>query len=161
MGTRYGCFLLALLASALIAGFFYAYSVSVMRGLAASDPGSAIHAMQGINAVIRTPAFAFSFFGAVLFPLAAALCGKRRAARILALASAAIYGVGGVAVTFVVNVPLNDTLAAAQPTAATAAELWRSYADPWTRWNHVRALASMASFACMAWAFLIECRPAA
>ena len=33
---------LALLASALMAGFFYTYSVSVMPGLDASEPGAAI-----------------------------------------------------------------------------------------------------------------------
>jgi len=155
---RYTFFGLSLLASALIAGFFYAYSVSVMRGLAASDPLSAIHAMQGINAVIRTPAFAFSFFGALAFPLAAALVAQRRSAMMLALSSAIIYGLGGIAVTFTVNVPLNSALVVASPTASNAAELWQSYTDPWITWNHVRTLASMVSFACITWAFVVECQ---
>jgi uncharacterized membrane protein len=69
-------FLVGLLACALSAGFFYTYSISVMPGLAAADPLSAIRAMQGINAVIRTPVFAFAFFGALLFPVAAALARR-------------------------------------------------------------------------------------
>ena len=58
---------LCILTSALISGFFYAYYCSVMPGLAATDPESAIRAMQGINAVVRNASFAFSFFGTLAF----------------------------------------------------------------------------------------------
>jgi uncharacterized membrane protein len=85
------CLIMAgLLASALSAGFFYTYSISVMPGLAAADPSSAIRAMQGINAVIRTPVFAFAFFGALLFPLAVSLAawiGRARQVAVLAFLS--------------------------------------------------------------------------
>jgi uncharacterized membrane protein len=156
--TRHALLLLGLLACALIAGFFYAYSVSVMPGLSATDPLAATYAMRSINAVIRTPAFAFSFFGALTFPLAAALVVQRRAARVLALSSGLVYGIGGVGVTFAVNVPLNEALAAAAPTAASAADLWNRYATPWTAWNHVRTLASMMAFALLAAAVVVDHR---
>jgi uncharacterized membrane protein len=91
--------------------------------LAASDPLAATHAMRGINAVIRTPVFACSFFGALVFPLGAAILARRRPVVLLALASALVYGLGGFAVTFTVNVPLNEALAAATPTAENAAGL--------------------------------------
>jgi uncharacterized membrane protein len=87
--ARHGLILAGLLASALSAGFFYTYSISVMPGLAAADPSSAIRAMQGINAVIRTPVFAFAFFGALVFPLAVSLAawiGRERQVAALALA---------------------------------------------------------------------------
>jgi uncharacterized membrane protein len=48
--AQHGLIMAGLLASALSAGFFYTYSISVMPGLAAADPSSAIRAMQGINA---------------------------------------------------------------------------------------------------------------
>ena len=67
--TSYAFLLLGLLASALMAGFFYAYSVSVMRGLDATEPLAAALAMRNINALIRTPVFFFGFFGALAFPL--------------------------------------------------------------------------------------------
>jgi uncharacterized membrane protein len=138
-----------LLASALSAGFFYTYSVSVMPGLAAADAVSAIRAMQGINAVIRTPLFAFTFFGALVLPLAAAgiawLRQEQRVA-ILALGSALAYGAGVFIVTFLVNVPMNEALAGATPTSATAASTWSSYSDRWTAWNHVRAVAAVLAF---------------
>jgi len=58
---------LCILTSALISGFFYAYHCSVMPGLEAADPETAIRAMQGINAVVRNASFAFSFFGTLVF----------------------------------------------------------------------------------------------
>ena len=143
-------FLAGLLACALSAGFFYTYSISVMPGLAAADPLSAIRAMQGINAVIRTPVFAFAFFGALLFPVAAALVSwllRKRAEGVFAAISAAVYAVGVIGVTFVVNVPLNEALAAATPTAETAGNIWSAYQIPWTAWNHVRAVAAILAFA--------------
>ncbi|EFG2885686.1 hypothetical protein BO068_004877, partial [Escherichia coli] len=54
---------LALILCGAIAGFFYAYSSSVMRGLDATDPRAAIAAMQGINATVRNAFFAPAFFG--------------------------------------------------------------------------------------------------
>jgi uncharacterized membrane protein len=146
------------LAAALIAGFFYAYSISVMPGLGVSDPLAAALAMRGINAVIRTPVFAFSFFGALAFPIAAGLLARRRAVAVLAVAGGLVYGIGGVGVTFMVNAPLNEALAAASPTAASAPDLWRYYAIPWTAWNHVRTLASIIAFALVTTALVVEHR---
>jgi uncharacterized membrane protein len=156
--ARYTSLVLGLLASALIAGFFYVYSVSVMPGLSATDPLAATHAMRGINAVIRTPVFAFSFFGALAFPLAAALLARRRGGRLLALSSGLVYGIGGFGVTFAVNVPLNEALAATVPTAANAAQLWHQYATSWTLWNHVRTLASIIAFVILTAALALEHR---
>src|SRR5215213_8253566 len=138
--VQHGLILAGLLATALSAGFFYTYSVSVMPGLTAADPSSAIRAMQGINAVIRTPVFAFAFFGSLVFPLAVSLAawiGRERQVAVLALLSTALYGLGVFAVTFLVNVPLNEALAGANPTSDTAASLWANYLGPWTVWNHV------------------------
>src|SRR5918998_6764823 len=92
--ARHGLIVAGLLASALSAGFFYAYSISVMPGLAAADPSSAIRAMQGINAVIRTPIFAFAFFGSLVLPLAVSLAawiGRERQGAAPAFLSAALY----------------------------------------------------------------------
>ena len=148
-----------LLASALSAGFFYTYSISVMPGLAADDPQSAIRAMQGINAVIRTPVFAFAFFGALLFPLASAFIALfRRDLGVAACAfiSTAIYAVGVFSVTFLVNVPLNESLASASPTSDSAVGIWAAYERPWTTWNHVRAVSSSLAFAAFSVAVVLN-----
>jgi uncharacterized membrane protein len=157
--ARYGLLLLGLVASALSAGFFYTYSISVMPGLSAADPHSAVRAMQAINAVIRTPWFAFAFFGALLFPLLAAgvaWAGGAERVALLAAASGIAYGTGVFAVTFLVNVPLNEGLAAATPTSDTAARIWSEYTARWTPWNHVRALAALGAFGLQAAATLVS-----
>jgi hypothetical protein len=50
------------------------------------------------------------------------------------------------AVTFLVNVPLNEALAGANPTSDTAANIWANYYGPWTIWNHVRAVCASLAF---------------
>jgi uncharacterized membrane protein len=59
---------LAFMTSAIMAGFFFAYSISVMWGLDAAMPASAIDGMQGINTVIQNPWFFPNFFGARSLP---------------------------------------------------------------------------------------------
>jgi uncharacterized membrane protein len=154
--AHYVLLLLGLLASALIGGFFYAYSVSVMPGLSAASPLVAIEAMRSINAVIRTAVFAFSFFGALVFPLAAAGLASNRPVMVLALTAVVVYGLGAFAVSLGINVPLNDALAAATPTPESAAQVWQDYAGRWTLWNHVRAVASIVAFGLLAAAVVIE-----
>jgi uncharacterized membrane protein len=159
--ARHGLILAGLLASALSAGFFYSYSISMMPGLAAADPSSAIRAMQGINAVIRTPIFAFAFFGSLVFPLATSLTawtGRARQVAVLAFLSAVLYGLGVFAVTVLVNVPLNEALASANPTSDTAASVWANYYGPWTAWNHVRAVSANLAFGLFAAAAVVHFR---
>ena len=55
--------LLAALGCALMAGLFFAFSVSVMRGLARVPAAAGIAAMQAINIVILNPVFGLVFFG--------------------------------------------------------------------------------------------------
>ena len=125
--VRTALFALALLAGALSAGFFYTFSILVMPALGTADAGTAIVAMQKINQSVRTPLFAFAFFGApalaLLVAAAAGLAGHRRAAW-LALVSGLLQ-VGAVfAVTMLVNVPLNEALAPVAASAPTAAATW-------------------------------------
>jgi len=63
---------LTLILTGAIAGFFYAYTSSVMRGLDAIPAAHAIVAMQGINATVRNWVFAPAFFGT---PVAAVVTG--------------------------------------------------------------------------------------
>lgn len=145
--------MLALLGSGLIAailasGFFYAFSIPVMHGLAGADPGAAVAAMQAINARIQTMLFAFVFFGPALLSILAALAAwsaGQPAAALLALAAALTYALGTVTVTFLVHIPLNTALAVG---TGDAAALWESYAPRWTSWNHVRSIASLVA-ACL------------
>jgi uncharacterized membrane protein len=159
-----GCLMaLTLILTGAIAGFFYAYTSSVMRGLDAIPAAHAIVAMQGINATVRNWIFAPAFFGA---PVAAVVTGAllqwlhlKRAALLMFLA-AVIYIAGAFLPTLLVNVPMNETLAMvtvpADPQAAD--HLWREYSAPWTWWNTLRTLFSLASLLLVGLAIFVSAR---
>lgn len=140
-----------------MAGFFYAYSMSVMWALDAVDPKAAIASMQSINIIVRNAIFFPAFFGTPVVALVAAGLwwkqGAGQVALLLALA-AIIYLAGTFLVTIVANVPMNEALAIATIPAdpEQARTLWQNYSGPWTLWNHVRTVASFISLLLVGWA---------
>jgi uncharacterized membrane protein len=147
--VRVVLFVLALLAGALSAGFFYTFSILIMPALATADASTAILAMQKINLSVRTVLFAFAFFGApalaLLAAVAAGLAGHRRAAWLALVAG--LLQLGAVfAVTMLVNVPLNEGLAPIAASGPAATATWAAYDARWTPWNHVRAVGAAGSF---------------
>ncbi|MDQ8732215.1 anthrone oxygenase family protein [Bradyrhizobium sp. LHD-71] len=154
--VRLSILALCIFTSALISGFFYAYYCSVMPGLAATDPESAIKAMQGINAVVRNATFAFSFFGTLAFGAVAIvlLIGAGGWPLAFALSGTAIYGVGAFMVTMLCSVPLNEALATVTPTPQDAPRIWRDYLEPWTLWNGLRTLMSILALAAFTASFV-------
>ena len=104
--------LFALTLSALIFGFFYAWTCSTMWGLDAADPRIAIAAMQAMNASVRNAVFAPAFFGTGPALLAVAILARnQRGAALLFLAASVTYTIFGMGLTMVVNVPMNAALA--------------------------------------------------
>lgn len=136
----------AALTTGLMSGFFYAYSSSVTIGLGRLPDAEYVAAMQEINASVQNGLFASGFFGAVLFLLLALLLHAPRpfSGRFLLVALAcALYIGGGVLVTVLVNVPLNEELAGVNGgSPAALAEARAEYEDAWNLWNGVRALCS-------------------
>lgn len=139
--------LLSLLSSGAIFGFFYAWICSTMWGLDSSNPTLAISAMQAMNASVRNLVFAPAFFGTpfILFTtamLAAFL--RRRSATLIFAAAGLLYLGGGMLLTMVVNVPMNEALGAvAVPQdVAQAQSIWNNYSGPWQFWNTVRTVFS-------------------
>lgn len=133
--------LTSLTLSALIFGFFYAWTVSTMWGLDAADPRVAIAAMQAMNASVRNAAFTPAFFGtAPAFLLTALVVWPNRRAAGLFLAAGLIYGIAAMGLTMAINVPMNAALAAtAVPTdTAKAGAIWQAYSQPWQIWNQIR-----------------------
>lgn len=139
--------LAALLLTGGIFGFFYAWICSTMWGLDAAPPEVAIAAMQAMNASVRNAVFAPAFFGTPVIlavtAWVAGLAGRRLSAWSFG-GAAVIYLVGAFVVTMLVNVPMNEALAAvgtpADPGAAQA--VWQDYSAPWQFWNQLRTLAS-------------------
>ncbi len=142
--------LISALGSGLMAGFFFAFSVSVMKALGRLPAAQGIAAMQSINVVVINPVFLIAFFGTAVACVAVAISallnwGKPGAAYLLA--GCVLYLAGSFLVTIAFNVPRNDALAAVDPASDAGAALWASYLTAWTAWNHVRTAAALAAAA--------------
>lgn len=123
--------LIAAAATGLMAGVFFAFSVAVMPGLADLPAERAREAMRRINARIQNPVFLLVFLGT------AVLCGiEVFQGRIV---GGLAYIVGSFLLTMLVNVPMNNRL------ERTDDAYWPEYLRTWTIWNHLRALACLAS----------------
>ena len=130
------------------AGVFFAFSSFVMKALARLQPAQGIAAMQSINQMAVTPAFMMVLFGtaAAAAALAAwALVDWDGSLGPYLLAGGTSYLVGTIGLTIAYHVPRNHALATLQPQRAEAAGRWGRYVAEWTRWNHLRATASLAA----------------
>ena len=149
--------LLAALATALMAGFFWSFSVVVMDGLRLLPPPEAMRAMQAINAAVRNLLFGIGFFGTpllcLLVLLSLVLPAGRGAGGLVAALGAILYLALAFGVTFAKNIPLNEALA-----AAADAEQWHAFLDPWVFWNHVRTVGSLVAACLLALGFALAQR---
>jgi uncharacterized membrane protein len=154
----------AVLTMGLLAGLFYAYSVSVMPGLGDADDRTLIDAMQQINEAIENPVFFLSFLGAPVLALAALVVVRRSGSRQVIrwiVAALVLYGVAFL-VTVAFNIPLNDELAEAgdPERIADPARVRDDFYGPWVAWNIVRTVASAAALGCLGYALLLHGRAA-
>ena len=138
------------LGSGLVAGIFFAFSTFTMRALARLPPAQGIAAMQSINVAVINKWFFAAFFGTALCCLVPAVSSFFRWHKpdaIYLLAGSLLYLVGTILVTILFNVPLNDGLAAVDPTSNGAGRVWTTYLKTWTAWNHVRTAAALGAAA--------------
>jgi uncharacterized membrane protein len=141
---------LAAIACAVVGGVFFAFSFFVMRALARIPPPQGIAAMQSINIVAITPIFMTAVFGTAVACLALAayaVMDWRGPASAYLLAGCLSYLLGTIVVTMAGNVPLNNTLAAADPNSNAGAGFWLTYVHKWTAWNHVRTASGIVAAA--------------
>lgn len=132
--------------SALMAGTYFAFSGFIMRSFFILSTADAINAMNTINRTIMSSLFMPLFFGSTVVALLIAVSGLwhwEESGAGLALAAGLIYGLGMFAVTAIRNVPLNNSLAGVSGDDKEAERTWQHYQQRWTRWNTVRALASL------------------
>ena len=105
--------LLAALGSGLIAGFFLAFSATVMWALERQPSAAGISAMQAINVVVLNPIFLGVFFGTAILSLVldiAAMVRFSQPGSAYLLAGSLLYFVGTFLVTLLFNVPLTTGL---------------------------------------------------
>lgn len=150
-------YLVTALAAALMAGFFFSFSVVVMDGLEAVPPLDGMRAMQAINMAVPGPWFGLAFFGTPLLCLLVVLsllwpAGRSLGGWIAAL-GAVLYIALVFAITLIKNVPMNQALA-----TATDAGAWQNFLPPWTYWNHVRTIGSLAASCLLALGYALGSR---
>jgi uncharacterized membrane protein len=134
------------MASALVAGVFFAFSVFVMRALASMPTAQGILAMQRINITVIHPLFLGVFLGAApLLAVTAYLARHDPQSYAWLLAAFLVYLVGSVIVTMACNVPRNNRLASLDANSPAAAAYWPVYVREWLVWNHVRCIASVVA----------------
>lgn len=138
------------LGSAVVAGIFFTFSAFIMRALARLSSAQGITAMQSINVAVINRWFFAAFFGTAACCLVLAiLCFFRspKPISIYLLVGSLLYLLGTILVTIIFNVPLNNSLAAVDPTSADPGHVWTNYVKSWTAWNHVRTTAALAAAA--------------
>ena len=138
---------IAAIGAGLMAGVYFAFSGFIMRAFDQLGAIAAADAMNSINEVILRSGFMILFWvstGLYAALAVLALVDDNTPARGWLLAAGLIYVVGMFVCTAAFNVPLNNRLAAAKDDAAKL-ETWPQYYRDWTRWNHLRALCSLAA----------------
>jgi len=149
----------AALGTGLVAGAFFAFSSFVMAGLARLPPAQGMAAMQSINRTAVRPLFMAAVFGTALVCLGLAgwgLVNWGEPGFGWVLAGSASYIVGAIVVTIARNVPMNEAMSLLDPADSGADTAWFAYVSAWTRWNHVRTLASLGASALLTVALLLS-----
>ena len=134
--------------TALLAGVFFGYAVSVNGALHRLKDAEYVRVMQAIIIVIQNPLFFLSFIGPILLlPLVTFLSRDGDPIPFtLLLAATIIYIVGAFGVTVAGNIPLNEQLAKANASNLLAASDARTrFEKPWNRLHMIRTIASIAS----------------
>ena len=132
--------------TALIAGLFYAWSVSVMPGFARLNDREFVDAMQATNRAIQNPLFFVSFFGAPLLLIVSTVLHYGESPHFWYLLAATIVLIVGMfGVTVAGNVPLNNTLERFDLAAATAEEIARQRTAFERRWNNLNTIRTIAA----------------
>jgi uncharacterized membrane protein len=142
--------LAATIAMGLMAGVFWIYGNAIMPGLRRTDDRTFVGAFQSIDRAIINPLFMAAFFGALLLTGAAAALNLSEGDVLPWTLAAFVLYLAVIVITMRVNVPRNDEIkAATDPDLAAVRQ--RFDEARWVRWNTVRAVASTAALACLAW----------
>jgi uncharacterized membrane protein len=145
-----GLTIVSALGTGVVGGVFFAFSNFVMAGLARLPAPGGIAAMNSINVTVINPLFMTALFGTGILCLVVAvyaLFNWSMGGAPLLIVGAVAYIVGNIVVTMLFNVPLNNALAAVDPSSAEGAALWTRYLSEWLMWNHVRTVTAIAATA--------------
>jgi uncharacterized membrane protein len=144
--------IISTLFSGLMAGLFYAWSISVTPGLAKINDGSYLQAFQAMNRAILNPSFFIVFFGLViLLPVLSYLTFQASISNQFwyVILATILYLVGIMGVTIGGNVPLNNALEALQIESMTPEQMdvfRKGFESKWNRLNTFRTISSAITF---------------
>lgn len=152
LNSRNIVLLASVITTALSAGLFYAWVVSIIPGTKKISDQAYLETMQSINREILNPGFFILFIGALL--LLTACCYLQYTFRVdtvfyLTLAAALFYSLGTVGTTMFGNVPLNNMVEAMDLTSFTAADFSKArqaFENQWNNLNLIRTIAALVSF---------------
>jgi uncharacterized membrane protein len=143
----------SLIATGLMSGLWYGWTVSVIPGTRRIDDTAYVTTMQHINKAIINPAFIIPFMGIPILVGGTAIAyfraGDSRRGWLLT-GAAVTYVVGVLGATIGGNVPLNDALEAfklVDSNEQAIADRRQSYETPWNRWHYLRTAANVGAFA--------------
>ncbi len=144
--------LLAIITTALSAGLFYTWTISVIPGLKNISHRSYLDAMQSINRAILNPGFFIIFFGSMVLLIMSAYLQYKVSANIsfwLIVGAIIFYGIGTMGVTIFGNVPMNESLDLINLSKLSTDELKLtrlSYEGKWNQFNTIRTVFSLLAF---------------
>ena len=155
----------ATITTGLVAGVFGLYAHSIMPGLQRTDDRTFVGAFQSIDRAIINPWFMACFFGAlILTGVAGGLSlGSDNRQALPWIAVAFVLYLVTVAITLVVNVPLNDAIkAAGDPAKIDVAAVREAFSEArWVAWNWVRVALDFGAFGALSVALVMHGRAGA
>jgi uncharacterized membrane protein len=141
---------IAVLASSMVVGTLFAFSVFIMNALSGLEKSEGIRAMQRMNQTVYTPWFMVPFSSTTLVSIGAvvsSLIGADQNSRTALLCAGTIYLLGVFGITALGNVPMNKRLSAMNADDPATHHYWDHYLSRWTRLNHARVALGVLSIA--------------
>ena len=143
-------FFITVVLTALSAGIFFAWSVSVIPGTKKITDLSYLETMQSINKEILNPVFFVVFFGSLVFLVINTITQfNHKPTYWLVLSAMLVYAIGTFGFTAFGNVPLNNELDSLNLKELSLSELksFRIYYERyWNGFHNIRTGAGFLSF---------------
>ncbi|MBE0570416.1 MAG: DUF1772 domain-containing protein [Ignavibacteriaceae bacterium] len=136
----------------LMAGLFYSWSISVTPGLAKLGDEKYLSAFQSMNRAIINPSFLIVFMGLVILLILLSYFSYNSPTPVqfwYVLSATVLYLAGVMLVTFLGNIPLNNTLEALKIETMSAEQMASfrlAFESKWNTFNTIRTICSSLSF---------------
>jgi uncharacterized membrane protein len=157
-GVLIAALIAATLTTGLVAGLLWGWAVSVMPALRDAPDAVFVEFMQRANVAIINGWFVTCFAGAVVLDVLALILAAvdgRGAVAVWSAIALVLYA-ATIGITRLVNIPLNNRIAAAGEPGRTAdpGAIRTVFERPWVRWNVIRSLTGIASLGALSGALL-------